>query len=137
MAEACELITVEQWDREEAVTAPTVDTPIFSPAPPDPAAPPGSYLCYETNTLKTAADSSIGGTATSVAFPYAEGWQRISFAATGHKLILRPLMVWRTPNAKAMDGLPAMGFAAFKYTNATSNYGFVSDHKTDVAGSAF
>ena len=129
---------MEQWDREEAKTAPTVDTPIFSPAPPDPAAPPGSYLCYETNTLKTAADSSIGGTATSVAFPYAEGWQRISFAATGHKLIPASINgVANPPNAKAMDGLPAMGFAAFKYTNATSNYGFVSDHKTDVAGSAF
>jgi hypothetical protein len=137
LAEACELITVEQWDREEAVTAPTVDTPIFSPAPPDPAAPPGSYLCYETNTLKTAADSSIGGTATSVAFPYAEGWQRISFAATGHKLTPASINGVTNSTGKAMDGLPAMGFAAFKYTNATSNYGFVSDHKTDVAGSAF
>ena len=137
LAEACELISVEQWDREEAVTAPTVDTPIFSPAPPDPAAPPGSYLCYETNTLKTAADSSIGGTATSVAFPYAEGWQKISFSAAGQKLAPTSINGVTNTTGKTLDGLPAMGFAAFKYTNATSNYGFVSDHKTDVAGSAF
>ena len=137
LQEACELISVEQWDREEAVTAPTVDTPIFSPAPPDPAAPPGSYLCYETNTLKTAADSSIGGTATSVAFPYAEGWQKISFSAAGQKLAPTSINGVTNTTGKTLDGLPAMGFAAFKYTNATSNYGFVSDHKTDVAGSAF
>jgi hypothetical protein len=137
LAEACELISVEQWDREEAVTAPTVDTPIFSPAPPDPAAPPGSYLCYETNTLKTAADSSIGGTATSVAFPYAEGWQRISFSATGQALTPTSINGDTNSSGGTIDGLPAIGFAAFKYTNATSNYGFVSDHKTDVTGSAF
>ena len=31
------------------------------------------------------------------------------------------------------QGTAATGFAAFKYTNASSNYGFVSDHKTNVA----
>ena len=34
-----------------------------------------------------------------------------------------------------INGLPVLGFAAFEYTNATSNYGFVADHKTSVGGS--
>jgi hypothetical protein len=37
---------------------------------------------------------------------------------------------------KRLGGLPVMGFAAYEYTNGAKNFGFVSDHKTTVAGSA-
>ena len=132
---ACELIGIEQWDREEAYKDQT-QTPIFSPAPPN-AEVAKNYLCYETNTLKTAADSSLGASATSVTFDYAEGWQKISFTATGQAMTPASINGVTNSTGKTIDGLPAIGFGAYKYTNATSNYGFVSDHKTDIAGSAF
>jgi len=59
-----------------------------------------------------------------------EGWQTITFGATNY--------MDSTDGAadkRRIQGLPVMGFAAFEYTNATSNFGFVSDHKTSIAGS--
>ena len=96
-----------------------------------------NYLCYETNTLKVADDSAMNATAVKVSFPYAEGWQKISFSATGQAMTPASIGGVTNTTGKTIDGLPAIGFGAFKYTNATSNYGFVSDHKTDIAGSAF
>lgn len=132
---ACELIGIEQWDREEAYKDQT-ETPIFSPAPPNPETAK-NYLCYETNTLKVADDSAMNATAVKVTSPYVEGWQKISFSATGQAMTPASINGVTNTTGKTIDGLPAIGFGAFKYTNATSNYGFVSDHKTDIAGSAF
>jgi len=124
---ACEPVGIIQYDREEAQKD-TSQTPVFSPKPPTVTADPNK-LCYETNTITTAATSAMSATGTvQLDFSYVEGWQQISFTATGQKL--------STKDGKEMNGLPAMGFAAFKYTNATSNYGFTSDHKTDTSGSA-
>ena len=139
---ACELLTIEQWDREEAFVPPADQSggPIFSPRPPTPETPtsPKPPLCYETNTIAAGAGTesalnatmstdTVANAGVNLTFGYTEGWQRISFSETGNEL---PAATGTT-----LKGLPAMGFGAFKYTNATSNYGFVSDHKTAVATS--
>ena len=126
---ACEPVGIIQYDREEAQKD-VSETPVFSPKPPTTVADPNK-LCYETNTIRTSTNSAMSADGTvelEFAYPGGEGWQQISFTATGHSL--------STKDGKEMSGLPAMGFAAFKYTNATSNYGFTSDHKTNTAGSA-
>lgn len=134
---ACEVVTIEQWDREEAIKESKVDGPIFSPEPPAGEAPDPSSICYETNTIAagsttsalnaTMSTTSTAAAAVSLSFEYTEGWQRITFADDDHEL--------DAVSGPTLQGLPAIGFAAFKYTNATSNYGFSSDHKTAVATS--
>ena len=139
---ACESLTISQWDREEAYVAPADQSggPQFSPKPPTPEQTPATkpQLCYETNTIAAGADaaSALGATMSTsdtanagvnLTFGYAEGWQRVGFMETGHSMAAE--------SGSTLKGLPATGFAAFKYTNASSNYGFVSDHKTNVATS--
>jgi len=127
---SCEPVGIVQYDREEAQKD-TSQTPVFSPKPPSVTVDPNK-LCFETNTITTADTSAMSANGTvKLDFSYVEGWQQISFTATGHTLA-----TGSTGTGPTMTGLPAMGFAAFKYTNATSNYGFASDHKTDTAGSA-
>jgi hypothetical protein len=138
---SCEDVLVEQWDREESVTETVPGAPIFSPPPPD--TPEGALpqLCYETNTIAVNGVSSLNATvstdavasaAIAVANDNGEGWQRITFADDDHVLVVDD----STGNGTWINGLPAMGFAAFKYVNGDAVYGFVSDHKTDVTGSA-
>jgi hypothetical protein len=131
---SCEDITVTQWDREEANVTPRNS---FSPRPPGAT---GDEICWETNVISARADASAMNTfAASLPFQYAEGWQRMVFSNAGH--VLTPL-AGAGSNAvgdeRPMLGLPAIGFAAYKYVNGTvvdgalNNYGFVSDHKTDT-----
>ena len=139
---ACEDLTISQWDREEAYVPPAdaSDGPQFSPEPPvvEEEDGPKPKLCYETNTIAAGSGtaSALNAVMTTdttlnagvnLTFPYAEGWQRVAFSETGNELA--------STSGTTLHGLPAIGFAAFKYTNATSNYGFVSDHKTVVATS--
>ena len=148
---ACERVAVAQWDREESNTETPPGAPIFSPAPPG-ATPAGlPTLCYETNTIAVNGVSAVNATvssdtvvaaAISVANANGEGWQRMSFMGTGtggaqeHWLEAASSTVGgAAANGTRVNGLPVLGFAAFEYTNATSNYGFVSDHKTSVGGS--
>lgn len=133
---SCEVVTITQIDREESTTT-TNDGPIFSPAPP-PGETQENKLCYETNTIAINGVSALNAgvsTATSldvaISLPWAqtqpEGWQLITFGATNYQ---DPV------ETGLLQGLPVMGVAAFEYTNATSNFGFASDHKTSVVGSA-
>jgi hypothetical protein len=143
---SCEDILVTQWDREEANVTPRNS---FSPRPPGAQ---GDEICWETNVISARSDATAMNTfAASLPFSYAEGWQRITFAdgtinattgavtggtaaLAGH--VLRPTVA--NGDQRPMLGLPAMGFAAYKYVNGTvvdgalNNYGFVSDHKTDT-----
>lgn len=124
---ACEPVSISQWDREEAFKDLT-ETPIFSPKPPTVTEDPNT-LCFETNTIKTATESALNANATvELDFQYEDGWQQIGFNATGHKLTAN--------GGKVLEGLPAQGFAAYKYVNGDKSYGFVSDHKTNTSGSA-
>jgi hypothetical protein len=134
---SCEEILVEQWDREEAFIPPVIGGPIFSPRPPAQPDDPAASICYETNTIAAgSATSAMGATMStsttaaagvSLDFSYSEGWQRITFNDAAHEMDAEV--------GATLQGLPAMGFAAFKYSNGTSNYGFASDHKTSTATS--
>ena len=140
---SCEIIGINQWDREEAFIDVT-ETPVFSPKPDTPAAKK-NYLCYETNTIAAGSDTSAlnatmstttnKAAAVKLTFPYVEGWQKISFTQVGHKIV--PNGIDGVSNTvKAIRGLPAVGFGAYKYVNGDASFGFVSDHKTEVGGSA-
>ena len=134
---SCEEISVEQWDREEAFIPPVIGGPIFSPRPPAQPDDPAASICYETNTIAagsatsamnvTMSTSTTAAAGVSLAFSYTEGWQRITFADAAHEM--------DAATGPTLQGLPAIGFAAFKYNNGTSNYGFASDHKTAIATS--
>ena len=146
---ACEPISLKQWNREEST--PVGGNPIFSPAPPTPTSAQAT-LCLETNTLAMgeAGTPSVTNTvlaekgkeylpASNVSFiaGEVEGWQRMTFGATGHVLPTVDSTLGTTVRTgAALAGLPVMGFAAFKYANGDRSYGFVSDHKTDTVGSA-
>jgi hypothetical protein len=57
---------------------------------------------------------------TNLSFPYAEGWQSMSFAQTMRD----------AEGTVAVDGLPAVGFAAYKVNNGAMSYGNAAEHKT-------
>jgi len=120
---ACEPVTVNQWDREEAFTAPTNG---FSPSP----AAQQLAICNEVAVIAmgTGADSamSVETGLSNLGYPYSEGWQSIAMAQTG----------LNGTNANgtniAMAGLPAIGFAAYKVNNGAMSYGNAAEHKTDI-----
>jgi hypothetical protein len=142
---SCESVTVTSYDREESTPTSVPGTPIFSPAPAPgtPSALPA--LCYETNTIAVNGVSAVNATvstdtvlaaAISLANANGEGWQEIGFDGAGNPHKMPVATVNGAASNGTIDGLPVMGFAAFEYTNATSNYGFVAEHKTSVGGSA-
>jgi hypothetical protein len=154
---ACEPISVKQWNREEST--PVGKDPVFSPQPPG-ATAATAQLCLETNTIALggATVESVFGTVMAETkkeyLPGArlsfiagedEGWMRMGFRDDDQYLKTKtvspnPFSSAGTAgydgNGGALNGLPAMGFAAFKYVNGDRTYGFVSDHKGNVAGSA-
>jgi hypothetical protein len=151
---ACEPMEIDQWNREESVTIIT-GKPQFSPKPPQ--GDPDTYaMCLETNTLAmgAAGTASVTGTplavekseylpASNLSFKAGEteGWMRMGFKATHQWLDATDSVraggtnTNSTSNAR-LNGLPAMGFAAFKYANGDRSYGFVSEHKSRTSGSA-
>jgi hypothetical protein len=151
---SCESVIITQIDREESQTDPLINGPIFSPAPPAGEDTPLPELCYETNTIAVNGVSAMNTTVSStdnvnVAVSVAanageEGWQTISFMGTGaadadeHYMEATTATVGgsNTANGTRINGLPTIGFAAFEYTAGANNYGFVSDHKSSVGGSA-
>ena len=141
---SCETVSISQTDREESTTAAGSTGPAFSPAPPDQAELPGPQLCYETNTIAVNGVSALNASVSTdtvldaaISLGWTQdqpaGWQSIAFSANNY-------MTAATSTAgngeTRLKGLPVMGFAAFEYTNGSKNFGFVSDHKTSVAGSA-
>ncbi len=116
---ACEPVGISQWDREEAFTAATTG---FSPSP----AAVTTSICNETAIIAmgTATDSALSVTTgkTNLGFPYSEGWQRFAFSATAQSITLA--------NGTTEQGLPAIGFGAYKVVNGAMSYGNAAEHKT-------
>jgi hypothetical protein len=143
---SCEAVTVSPYNREESTSVTPPGQPIFSPAPAPgtPTALPS--LCYETNTIAVNGVSAVNATvstdtvlaaAISLANANGEGWQVIGFNGTSNAHNMGVATSNGTGGAAGtLGGLPVMGFAAFEYTNATSNFGFAAEHKTSVGGSA-
>jgi len=154
---ACEPLSIETWDREEAFTAPGVG---FSPPPPGSA---GDEICDEQHLAHWGTGSTSALNAErdvqEVPFSYTEGWARWTFddavgsptyTALGDdtddidedKYLTQALCEDRDAPADGdcLLGLPVRGFAAFKYANGSSsvlmNYGHAADHKYSVVVSA-
>ena len=125
---ACEPISPFYRDREEATTVGGND---FSPKPPGAAT---LTVCDETNVTAwgTGSESALNveRDLRNLSFPYVEGWAQWSFVNAGHVL--------PGANNVTMEGLPAMGFAAYAYANGSMgnvlmNYGHAAEHKTEVS----
>lgn len=147
---ACEPLSIETWDREEAFTAPGVG---FSPPPPGAA---GDEICDEQHLAHWGTGSTSALNAErdvqEVPFAYTEGWARWTFDdvegdpfdANGNytpgpddyytQALCEDLVAPASDDC--LLGLPVRGFAAFKYANGSSdvlmNYGHAADHKTNV-----
>ena len=121
--QACEPVSIKQWDREEQTT---VSGLIFSPAPPGTT----SSICNEVAVIAmgptgTASALSVTTGLTNLPSTYAEGWQKIGFDTQT-----------MTNGGVKMDGLPAIGFGAYKVNNGAMSYGNASEHKTAATNSA-
>lgn len=131
---ACEPLVPTYLDREEAQV---VAGNNFSPAPPGAA---GIAVCDETNVTAwgqgTESALNVERELFNLSFPYTEGWARWTFQDPDHVL---PSV---DPTSIALEGLPAMGFAAYAYANGSMgnvlmNYGHATEHKTEVSCSGF
>jgi len=124
---ACEAISIQYFNREEAGVAP--DELDFSPAPPGPAA---FALCAEANVLtfnsSNVLKASDRGTGSDLSVVHDNGWMTINFKAAG---TARNLEMF---SGEILEGLPVVGFAVQKYVNGDlggvlSNYAGSVTHK--------
>ena len=124
--QACEPVTIGQWDREEAFTAAENG---FSPSP----AAVTTKICNETAVIAMGAAGtesalSVETGLTNLGFPYAEGWQKFTFKQD---------MKGVGNTAYSLAGLPVVGFAAYKVNNGAMSYGNAAEHKTESVISGF
>jgi len=120
---ACEAVSIKQYDREEQTT---VTGLVFSPKPPGTVA----SICNEVAVIAmgptgTASALSVTTGLSTLGSAYAEGWQKIGFDDQT-----------MTVGGVKMDGLPAIGFGAYKVNNGAMSYGNASEHKTAATNSA-
>ena len=134
---SCEPVSAVNVDREEAAVT---SGNSFSPKPPGAA---GNVLCDEQNVVAwgAGATSAMGVTRdlSSLGFAYTEGWSTWTFGNT-KQLCGTDVNSTDGDPVVCLAGLPAMGFAAYKYANGSTgsvlmNYGHAADHKTNVNGS--
>ena len=120
---ACEEVVISQWDREEAFTA---NTNGFSPSP----AATTTKMCNEVAVIAMGAGTTsammVTTGLTNVSFPYSDGWQQIGFAQS----------MTNDAGTVNVNGLPAIGFAAYKIANGAMSYGNAAEHKTNTVVSA-
>jgi len=121
---ACEAVSITQWDREEKTTVAGLS---FSPKP----AGTITAICNEVAVIAmgpagTASALNVTTGLTNLAASYAEGWQRIAFLGTKQTM---------TVGGVKLDGLPAIGFGAYKVNNGAMSYGNAAEHKTNATNS--
>lgn len=123
---SCEGVIITSTDREEASVTGGNN---FSPKPPTAA---GNVICDEQHVAAwgTGATSALNverGLYT-LGFGYTEGWATYAFSNAKNKLSSKDKRI-------TLKGLPATGFAAYKYANGSTgsvmmNYGHAAEHKT-------
>jgi hypothetical protein len=114
LTNACEPVSLDLWDREEAFEPPTTEGPVFSPAPPAPPGPPGFNICTEVSVV-TFGDGSAVEASDKIRYgltnvDYTEGW-------AGLQLLQSAANKLTATGGGILTGLPATGFAVFEYTN--------------------
>ena len=110
---ACEPVSIDRWDRETSA-ADGVETSI----------------CNATSVISmgaAGAGSALGASAGQMllGYPYVEGWAKISFDSQSMTL----------GSGATRQGLPAIGFAAYKVVNGAMSYGQATEHKTSITSS--
>ncbi len=157
-AEACEIVRLDRlWDREEQTPGSVPGEPvppIVSPAPPsedEPGVVPFE-LCFETSVIRFGDVTTVGaateilGSANfhnidNVVNNFEFGWARLELAdyppTLGGVIVAGPDLTRTLQGVigTSLDGLPVMGFAVQRFTNAfldgglLANYGGIYDHK--------
>ena len=113
---ACESVSIGQWDRETSAAA-AVDTTICNAT---------SVIAMGAAGTGSALSASAGLTVLS--YPYSEGWAKMSFNNASQAMTLA--------SGVTRQGLPAIGFAAYKVNNGAMSYGQAAEHKTEITSSA-
>jgi hypothetical protein len=123
---SCEQVTIVQYDREEQVTRAGLG---FSPRPEENV----QSICNETAVIAmgpagTESAMMVETGLTNLAATYSEGWQSITFSDAGHTMT-----VDSEDGDFELNGLPAIGFAAYKVSNGAMSYGNAAEHKTSTS----
>ncbi len=144
---ACEPVSMDFWDREEAYEPPGTDGPVFSPKPDTPTSK-DLVICTEVSVITFGSDSAVQATDSirygiNEILDYTEGWAILDF--TGDQLntpLPSPARELASVSGETFIGLPATGFAVFEYTNGSiidpvdgivkANYEAAVDHKTII-----
>jgi hypothetical protein len=132
---ACEIFSIEYWNREEATPVDPVDPNDFSPLPPPGEIPTFSF-CYEANVLtfnesNVLAASARSGVNLNLESGFENGWARINFTGNG---------IGDFDNDRELQtqdhvflGLPVVGFAVQRYVNGELPNGVLSNYSgTDL-----
>ncbi|WP_020208123.1 hypothetical protein [Gilvimarinus chinensis] len=123
---ACEVVGIEAWDREEAVTELTGDID-FSPRPPAADGPEPSSICSEVNVL-TFDDASAVYPSPRIQYGMPElgfenGWVRLDFSSdtAGEREL-------ESADGAIFEGLPVTGFAVQKFINGSMDGGTLANY---------
>lgn len=125
--QACEVLGIEAWDREEAVTDLTGDID-FSPRPPADEGPDPSSICTEVNVLMFG-DGTAVHASERIAYGMPElgfehGWVRLDLTDTGRTLTGEDIDL----NPVTFSGLPVTGFAVQKFINGSMEGGTLANY---------
>ena len=153
---ACELSSLDNWDREEATPLIVPDTPDFSPAPEEDPVYYDLPLCYEVNVVQFGDSSAVKNESLVIGvsgqLEDVNGWAKISLdpadlspaaqAATVPVVGEHGRLI--TDNdGNTLLGLPVTGFAVQTYANGSvngsgnvANYAASFEHKSSVECSA-
>jgi hypothetical protein len=112
---ACEPVSIGRWDRETSAAA-AVETSICNGT---------SVIAMGAAGAGSALSASAGLTV--LDYPYSEGWAKISFNNADQYMTLG--------GGATRQGLPAIGFAAYKVVNGAMSYGSAAVHKTEITSS--
>ena len=112
---ACEPVSIGRWDRETSAAA-AVETSICNGT---------SVIAMGAAGAGSALSASAGLTV--LEYPYSEGWAQISFNNASQSMSLG--------SGATRQGLPAIGFAAYKVVNGAMSYGQAAVHKTEISSS--
>ena len=135
---ACETISFNVLDREEAFVPDAEIGSGFSPEPPQ-AAQPSYSLCTEVSIISFGDESALYASERinhGFSSHYDEGWAEVNFESAG-RWIQADALVGGGLEPVQFGGLPVIGFAAQKVQNGTlqggilANYGAAVKHKSE------
>jgi hypothetical protein len=138
---SCDIITIEYYNREEALPGVAPGVVDISPPPPNPTITLPS-LCWEANILtfnqsqvanSTGASSILGGryaqnlnTLTVTGSTFATGWMKITFDNPTNAAAQANVLT--APDGSQYFGLPTVGFWAASFVNSAAQPGLLANY---------